>query len=346
MSEKFYAFLLHLYPSGFRRHFQAESLQLFRDRLRDEQGFVPKLRLGIDLLVDLAAGLPRAYRNSYAVPAPATTGPRASGIPVFQTLEEEPLKPGSIVMGGLSGTAALALFVFVMSHTSYRPFQSTNQRMRGASAGSQTNPGSENAAEELAQKSQSGVLLETCFFDKLEQHPGNIGYVKLSWFADPASCTRVADAVMTRLNETDAIIFDLRDTRGGYPEMVRRMAGWLFNHSVPWYNPRAESPAQLTTNPEPGSRLAHKPVFILTSSRTFSGAEHFAYNLKILKRATIVGERTSGASHAGAAPPTPAAVSKPKPVWEGTGVQPDVPVPAPAALLTAERLALEALHKN
>jgi hypothetical protein len=346
MSEKFYAFLLRLYPSAFRRRFQAESLHLFRDRLGDEQGLQRKLRLWTDLLVDLLAGLPQAWRNTYAVPAQATAWPQGSGIPAFQSLEEEPLKPGSIVMGGLCATAALALFVFVMSHTSYHPFQSSNQRMRAASAGSQTNPGSQNEAEELDQKSRSAVLLETCFFDKLEQHPGNIGYVKLSWFADPASCTGVADAVMTRLNDTDAIIFDLRETRGGYPEMVRRMAGWLFNHSVPWYNPRAESPAQIITNPEPGSRLAHKPVFILTSSRTFSGAEHFAYNLKVLKRATIVGERTSGASHAAGGPPLPAALSAPKPIWEGSGVQPDVRVNAAGALPVAERLALEALHKN
>ena len=82
--------------------------------------------------------------------------------------------------------------------------------------------------------------------------------------------------------------------------MVRLMASWLFDHPVAWYNPRATSPAQLVTDsPVPGSRLADKPVFVLTSSRTFSGAEHFAYNLKTLKRATIVGETTSGASHAG-----------------------------------------------
>ena len=86
--------------------------------------------------------------------------------------------------------------------------------------------------------------------------------------------------------------------------MVRLMAGWLFDHPVAWYNPRATSPAQLVTDsPVPGSRLADKPVFVLTSSRTFSGAEHFAYNLKTLKRATIVGETTSGASHAGTGTP-------------------------------------------
>ena len=140
---------------------------------------------------------------------------------------------------------------------------------------------------------------------------------------------------------------------GGYPEMVRLMAGWLFDHPVPWYNPRATSPAQLLTDsPVPGSRLARKPVFVLTSSRTFSGAEHFTYNLKTLKRATIVGETTSGASHAGAATGSATPLGKmiglpePRPAWEGPGVQPDVRVDAADALRTAEKLATTALHKN
>jgi len=45
----------------------------------------------------------------------------------------------------------------------------------------------------------------------------------------------------------------------------------------------------------PGKRIAAAPAFVLTSSRTFSGAEEFSYNLKNLKRATIVGETTGGA---------------------------------------------------
>jgi hypothetical protein len=36
---------------------------------------------------------------------------------------------------------------------------------------------------------------------------------------------------------------------------------------------------------------------VLTSKRTFSGAEEFTYNLKNLKRATIIGETTGGGAH-------------------------------------------------
>jgi hypothetical protein len=351
MSEKIYACLLRLYPARFRQRFEAEALQLFGDRLRDEQGLVRKLRLWADLLADFVLGLPQAYRNTYATPATATAWPQ--GLPAFRTLEQEPLRPGSILMGSICAIATLALFIFVMNHAAaYHPWFGSTGRLRAAPAGTESNPDVQAVAEKLDQQIQSVSRQQRCSFEKLELHPGNIGYVKLSWFPDPASCRDVVDAVMNRLNETDAIIFDLRDTRGGYPEMVRLMAGWLFDHPVPWYNPRATSPAQLLTNsPVSGSRLANKPVFILTSSRTFSGAEHFTYNLKVLKRATIVGETTSGASHAGAAigpatPPGTILPSEPKPVWEGTGVPPDVRVDAADALRTAEKLAAAALHKN
>jgi len=33
-----------------------------------------------------------------------------------------------------------------------------------------------------------------------------------------------------------------------------------------------------------------KPVYVLTSARTFSGAEEFAYDLQQLQRATVVGD--------------------------------------------------------
>ncbi|HEY1894832.1 MAG TPA: S41 family peptidase [Terracidiphilus sp.] len=349
MSEKIFACLFRLYPARFRQLYQAEALQLLRDRLRDERGARRRVRLWIDLLADLVSGLPQAYRNTNA-PA-ATTGDwqTATGLPAFRTLEEEPLRKGSVVMGGVFAAATLALFIFVMNHTgAYHPFPGAIGRLGAASAGSETNPDAQTVAEKMEEHMRSANAMQKCSFEKLELHPGNIGYVKLAWFPDPASCREIAEAVMQHLNETDAVIFDLRDCTGGYPEMVRWMAGWLFDHPVAWYNPRANSAAEsVTDSPVPGSRLAHKPIFVLTSSRTFSGAEHFTYDLKQLKRATIVGEITSGASHSRpAAPVSQIANTGTKPVWEGVGVQPDIKVKAADALESAEKLALAAIHKS
>ena len=349
MSEKIYACLLRLYPARFRQQYGAEALQLFQDRMRDERGLLRKLRVWIDLLTDFALGLPQAHRNTYTTSATTPAWQTSAGLPAFRTLEEEQLRPGSVVMGGIFAIAALALFIFVMNHAAaYHPFSNSIGRLGAAPAGSESNPDVQAVAEKIEEQIRSANQLEKCSFEKLELHPGNIGYVKLNWFPDPTSCREIAEAVMQRLNKTDAIIFDLRDTRGGYPEMVRLMAGWLFDRPVSWYNPRAVSPAQLVTDsPFPGSRLVDKPVFVLTSSRTFSGAEHFAYNLKTLKRATIVGETTSGASHAGTGtPPSQIALTESKPHWEGTGVQPDVRVDAADALRTAEKLAHSAIHKK
>ena len=53
------------------------------------------------------------------------------------------------------------------------------------------------------------------------------------------------------------------------------------------------------TSPIPGNKLVDKPVYVLTSSRTQSAADYFVYNLKMLKRVTLVGEKTAGHQHSG-----------------------------------------------
>ena len=96
--------------------------------------------------------------------------------------------------------------------------------------------------------------------------------------------------------------------------------------------------------------IGDKPVFVLTSNRTFSAAEEFTYNLKHLKRATIVGETTGGGAH----PVTSYGVNKyftlrvpyaravnpiTKTNWEGVGVIPHVATSAADALDRAADLA-------
>ncbi len=89
------------------------------------------------------------------------------------------------------------------------------------------------------------------------------------------------------LAHADALIFDLRDNGGGDPRMVALIATYLFDHPVHLsdiYNRREDSTAQYWTLPYvPGKRLASTPTFVLTSGRTFSGAEDFAYNLQAIQ---------------------------------------------------------------
>jgi hypothetical protein len=199
---------------------------------------------------------------------------------------------------------------------------------------------------------------ENCTFETVKILPHNIGYLKLNSFPDVSICRSVAVAAMASLNRTDAVIFDLRDNRGGDPEMVMLIAAYLFDHPEYMYSPR-ESPTERswTRSPVAGNRLADKPVYVLTSGTTWSGAEQFSYDLKMLKRATLVGERTRGGAHAGVfyriddhfgmgIPEVKAVNPFSKTDWAGVGVAPDVKVKAADALSTAERLAERRLRKR
>ncbi len=198
-----------------------------------------------------------------------------------------------------------------------------------------------------------------CAFDKVEILPNNIGYVKFDGFMDASFCGPTVVAAMGFVAHTDAIIFDLRQNGGGQPAMVTLIASYLFDrptHLIDIYNRKEDSTTQnWTLSYLPGPRLTKQPVFVLTSKRTFSGAEEFAFDLKNLKRATIVGETTGGGAHpvSGHTVADYLMVGVPfaksldpvtKTNWEGTGVEPDVKVPAADALTTAEKLASEKIQ--
>jgi len=198
-------------------------------------------------------------------------------------------------------------------------------------------------------------------FAKAEVLPGNIGYLEMRVFATGPEAEAAADAAMSRLADADALIVDLRRNGGGDPAMVARVSSYLFEqptllNSLHWREgDRTED--FWTTKEVAGKRFGQgKPVFVLTSKRTFSGAEEFAYNLKSLGRATIVGETTGGGAHPGG----PQRINDHFSVWvpsgrainpitktnrEGTGVVPDVAVPADKALERALELAAKAVRR-
>jgi hypothetical protein len=198
---------------------------------------------------------------------------------------------------------------------------------------------------------RAAMVRENCTFRKVEILSHNIGYLKLDSFPDTSVCESIATAAMATLNNVDAIIFDLRDNAGGFPDMVSLIASYLFDHPEYMYSPRGTPTEQSWTNsPVPGNHLADKPAYVLTSASTWSGAEQFSYDLKMLKRATLVGETTRGGAHAGVfhriddhfgmgIPEERAINPFGKTDWEGTGVAPDVSVRAADALKTAEKLA-------
>jgi C-terminal processing protease CtpA/Prc len=194
-------------------------------------------------------------------------------------------------------------------------------------------------------------------FSKVERLPGNIGYLEFFNFMDEELGADTVAAAMNFINGTDALIIDMRNNGGGNPGMVALVCSYLFGpepvHLNDLYWREGNRTDEFWTKKEvAGKRYVNKDVYVLTSKRTFSGAEEFSYNLKNLKRATIVGETTGGGAHPGGGfritehfgmfVPTGRAISPiTKTNWEGTGVTPDVAVPAEQALLTARVMALK-----
>jgi C-terminal processing protease CtpA/Prc len=194
-------------------------------------------------------------------------------------------------------------------------------------------------------------------FEKVERLPGNVGYLRLNLFFPVEYGAETAVAAMNFVANTEALIIDLRGNDGGNPDMVVLLASYLFGnepvHLGNLYRREGNATQQFWTLPfVPGKRYVGKDVYILTSKRTFSAAEGFAYDLKNLKRATVIGETTGGGAnprdvvrineHFWVGLPTARAVN---PItgtnWEGTGVKPDVEIPAELALKTAQLTVLK-----
>jgi retinol-binding protein 3 len=200
-------------------------------------------------------------------------------------------------------------------------------------------------------------------FEQAERLRGNVGYLKLSGFADPEPGGDTVAGAMAFLANTDALIIDLRENHGGRPEMVALFASYFFSGDAPVHlndiSYRKEETAernltQSWTLPYAHGKRYVKPVYILTSHGTPSAAEEFAYDLQVLKRATIVGETTRGGANPGgrhrlgdhfqAFIPNGQAINPvTKSNWEGVGITPDIAVSQEDTLRTAHRTALQHL---
>ena len=199
-------------------------------------------------------------------------------------------------------------------------------------------------------------------FKKLEILPGNIGYLKLDGFNDAEFAGPTAVAAMNFLANCEAIIFDLRENGGGSPSMIQLLTSYFLEeptHINSFYVRAEDSINQFWTLPYvPGPKMTGTDLYVLTSNYTFSAAEEFTYNMKNLKRATIVGETTGGGAHPvtrGVFPNLNIAMSLPfgraiNPIsgtnWEGTGVTPDIETSRDNALTAAHLEALKTLKEN
>ncbi len=194
---------------------------------------------------------------------------------------------------------------------------------------------------------------------RVERLDGDVGYLDLHGVAHPGPAGRAIDAAMELVAGTGALIIDLRRNRGGSPDGVVFWCSYLFPDASTHLNDifdagTGETRQFWTLAHVTGDRYLDRPVYVLTSGQTFSGGEDFAYSLQAQGRAEVIGETTGGGAHpTDTTPVTPTlAVSVPfarsvNPVtgtnWEGTGVTPDVAVPAGQAFDVAYGKALRHL---
>ena len=197
---------------------------------------------------------------------------------------------------------------------------------------------------------------------RVEVLPGNVGYLEFRNF-DPLPQARTAVAsALALVQHADALIIDVREHMGGSGVL----SNFVISHfvgpdTVPVLTVAVRAAQQhetrYTLREVPGPRRPEVPLYVLTSRGTVSAGEDFAFVLKNLGRATLVGETTAGAGrnnvqvdagHGFTASISVSTVTDPRSgrEWEGVGVVPDLAVPPRTALTIAHAHAARALART
>ena len=191
-------------------------------------------------------------------------------------------------------------------------------------------------------------------FSSVKIMEGNVGYLDLRGFAGLENGKAVADAYMKLMSRTDAIIIDLSKNGGGSPNMVQYLCSFFFDQKIHlnslYWRERNETREFWTLDEVGGIKMPDVPLFIITSSRTFSGAEEFSYNMQTQKRAILIGQTSGGGANPGGTMrindnlnvfiPTGRAINPiTKTNWEGVGVIPEVETTIEETLDKAHELA-------
>ena len=212
-------------------------------------------------------------------------------------------------------------------------------------------PSAPDGRRDAARRDNGGV-------QRVEILAGNVGYLNVTSFWRIEEAREALAAAMGVLRNADAVIIDTRRNSGGAPDSVALLLSYFIDRpGMPLFEivPRHGSATRYTTQDvSPADRNARRPVYVLTSGRTFSAGEGIAYLLQDQKRAEAIGERTAGAANPGrpysvndrfevTVPNGRVLAANGSGNWEGRGVTPDVQVPESDALRTAHLRALRRL---
>lgn len=189
----------------------------------------------------------------------------------------------------------------------------------------------------------------------------NVGLIQIKpQFYRPVREVRERAALaMAFVADTAGLIIDLTETMGGDPNTVALLLSYFLDrppmvvNRFHWRNLPTE---EFRTTADPGGPKygESRPVAVLVSRSSYSAAEEFAYDMQVLRRGIIVGEKTPGAAnHAlpvklvgGFTAFIPMARAE-NPItrtnWEGSGVLPDVIV-SPPTVDAAQQLIASKAH--
>ena len=240
---------------------------------------------------------------------------------------------------GESLARALTTYLYARSHDKH-----IGVRFEPARSASAPRPESDRAA--TVRRMNAGV-------QRVEILPGNVGYLDLTAFFRLAEAKETLASAMRTLRDTEALIIDVRNNGGGSPETVALLLSYLVpNAKQPLFTIEYRDGTRqqyVAANPLPRDHKKGRRLAVLTSQRTFSGGEGFAYLVQDLGIGEVIGEVTAGAANPGqsyrlsdelvANIPNGKVVSANRRAnWEGTGVIPNQRVQADSAYARAYRL--------
>ena len=197
-------------------------------------------------------------------------------------------------------------------------------------------------------------------FSSVKILEGNVGYLDLRGFAGMESGKEIADAYMKLMARSDAVIIDLSKNGGGSPAMVQYLCSYFFDKVVHlnslYWRDGDRTQEFWSLEKVGGEKMPNVPLFVITSERTFSGAEEFSYNMQTQKRATLVGQTSGGGANPGGTMPVNENLSVFIPSgkainpitntnWEGVGVIPDIKTSPEDALDKTHELAKKAAEE-
>lgn len=222
----------------------------------------------------------------------------------------------------------------------------------------QTNKANDKKQQELDNISNS---LENFGFEDVKRLEGNVGYINFKGFAEPKSSETALVSAMNFVANTNSLIIDLRENRGGDNGMLLQFCSYFLNKKTniyqTYFRNKGKNVENWTKAKVKGQKYLNKNIYFLTSANTFSAAEGLAFILQNYKLAKVVGEQTGGAAN----PIDPFIIgnkylllipvgkitaASTKTNWEQIGVTPDEKVKAENALTKAHILALKEILKN